>query len=283
MADLKLNNITPNGVGKIKLGSSDVQKIYNGSTLVWPISPTPAPCTGYEFANKAELQTAVNLWVSDRASAITTYGEINIWCTGNITDMSGLFGTHPTFNDDISNWNVSNVITMESMFVFSAFNQDISSWDVSSVTNMQSMFEGASSFNQPLNTWDTSSVTNMNEMFQNATVFNQNIDSWNVSSVTRMRLMFNEAIAFNGDISSWDVGSVTDMQGMFQEASVFNQNIGSWNVGNVTSMSFMFVRATLFNQDLSNWCVTSFSSEPSGFSIDSALIAANKPVWGTCP
>jgi hypothetical protein len=38
MGDLKLNNITPDGVGKIKLGSTNVQKIYNGSTLVFPTS-----------------------------------------------------------------------------------------------------------------------------------------------------------------------------------------------------------------------------------------------------
>ena len=38
-------------------------------------------------------------------------------------------------------WDVSNVTSMEDMFVFAfAFNADISSWDVSSVTNMNSMF-----------------------------------------------------------------------------------------------------------------------------------------------
>jgi uncharacterized protein (TIGR02145 family) len=42
MADFKLNGITPDGVGKIKLGSVDVQEIYMGSTLVWPISPFPS-------------------------------------------------------------------------------------------------------------------------------------------------------------------------------------------------------------------------------------------------
>jgi uncharacterized protein (TIGR02145 family) len=46
MADLKLNNTTPDGVGKIKLGSTNVQKIYKGSTLVWPTSPGPAPDPG---------------------------------------------------------------------------------------------------------------------------------------------------------------------------------------------------------------------------------------------
>ena len=41
MADLKLNGITPDGVGKIKLGGSNVQKIYSSSTLVWPLSVLP--------------------------------------------------------------------------------------------------------------------------------------------------------------------------------------------------------------------------------------------------
>ena len=41
MADFKLNGITPDGVGKIKLGSVDVQEIYMGSTLVWPSSVLP--------------------------------------------------------------------------------------------------------------------------------------------------------------------------------------------------------------------------------------------------
>ncbi len=36
MSDLKLNGITPDGVGKIKLGNTDVQKIYSNETLVWP-------------------------------------------------------------------------------------------------------------------------------------------------------------------------------------------------------------------------------------------------------
>ena len=55
MADLKLNGVTPAGIGKIKLGSIKVQKVYSGSTLVWPLYPGEVTiceyiCTGYEFA-----------------------------------------------------------------------------------------------------------------------------------------------------------------------------------------------------------------------------------------
>lgn len=182
MADLKLNGITPQGIGKINLGSSAVQKIYSNSTLVWPPS-TPAPCTGYSFADKAELQTAVNLWVSDRTSAIATYGEINTWCTGNVTSMSSLFRDKNSFNDDISNWDVSNVTNMGLMFNnVTSFNQNIGSWNVSSVTSMNGMFNGASSFNQDIGSWDVSSVANMSYMFAYTSAFNQDISNWCVSN-----------------------------------------------------------------------------------------------------
>ncbi|GIR27126.1 MAG: hypothetical protein CM15mP42_00760 [Methanobacteriota archaeon] len=48
-----------------------------------------------------------------------------------------MFFSADNFNQDISDWDVSNVVDMKYMF-FSAdsFNQDISDWDVSSVTNM---------------------------------------------------------------------------------------------------------------------------------------------------
>ena len=97
-----------------------------------------------QFQTKAELQAAVNLWVSNNATALSTYGEINTWDVSQITDMSELFRDKTTFNDDISNWNVSSVTDMEYMFFNAeAFNQPLNDWDVSSVTDMERMFESA--------------------------------------------------------------------------------------------------------------------------------------------
>ncbi|MEQ9425952.1 MAG: BspA family leucine-rich repeat surface protein, partial [Cyclobacteriaceae bacterium] len=112
-------------------------------------------------------------------------------CTSGITDMSYLFDGKSSFNQDISSWDVSQVVNMEKVFNNAhAFNQDISNWDVSSVTNMYAMFFNAQVFNQDLSSWNVGAVTNMGAMFNSATLFNQDISSWDVSSVIYMDAMF---------------------------------------------------------------------------------------------
>ena len=115
----------------------------------------------YPFTTKAELQTAVNLWISDNTSALATYGEINTWDTMAITDMANLFDSKTTFNSNISNWDVSSVTTMQLMFNgATSFNQPINNWRVINVVNMSNMFNGANAFQQPLNLWELNSLTN---------------------------------------------------------------------------------------------------------------------------
>ena len=83
------------------------------------------------------------------------------------------------------------------------FNEDISDWDTSSVITMEAMFCCAENFNQPIGKWDVSKVTNMECMFCGALVFNQAIGKWNVSSVTNMYDMFNDAKSFNLENAPW--------------------------------------------------------------------------------
>ena len=107
------------------------------------------------------------------------------------------------FNEDISGWDVGNVISMQQLFR----EQDSISplevgmflqspiWVRSSeervhlinpleigmcgVTIMTSMFYSATSFNQDLSNWDMSSVILAGEIFRNAQSFNQPIGDWN--------------------------------------------------------------------------------------------------------
>merc|ERR1712032_1205490 len=92
---------------------------------------------------------------------------------------------------------VSRVIDMQVMFADTfSFNQDLSNWDVSSITNMEVMFSDAKSFNQDLSNWDVSRVTNMGAMFSAAKSFNQDLSNWDVSRVADMQSMFLEASFF---------------------------------------------------------------------------------------
>ena len=74
----------------------------------------------FQPQTKEELQAAVNLWVDDNESAVTTYGYINNWDVSLITDMSELFFNKTNFNNDISNWDVSNVTNMYSCLLYTS-------------------------------------------------------------------------------------------------------------------------------------------------------------------
>ena len=241
--------------------------------------------TGHKFTTNDALSEAVYMWISDKTSAATTYGDISTWDTSLITDMSGLFKGYATFNDDISNWDTTKVTNMSEMFYGAYyFNQDlgwdtssvadmsymfsrsglwggVGDWITSSVTNMEQMFSDTMYFKEYIGNWDTSSVTNMKNMFSGATAFNNGKEkgmqgspmNWDTSSVHDMSGMFGGATAFNGDIGNWCTSSVHDMSDMFNDAVAFNGDITSWDTHNVHDMSAMFWGAEAFNQDIGSW------------------------------
>ncbi|MBT7929634.1 BspA family leucine-rich repeat surface protein, partial [Candidatus Peregrinibacteria bacterium] len=176
--------------------------------------------------------------------------DINNWDVSNVTDMRSMF-QHSQFNQNISNWNVSGVTVMNFMFDDTLFNQDINDWDVSNVDDMRAMFY-SSQFNKNISNWNVSSVTDMGGMFSGSQ-FNQSIANWDVSNVTDMSSMFYNS-PFNQNISAWNLSVVTDISSMFF-GSPFNQSISDWDVSNVEDMRYMFYDSQ-FNQNISNWNVS---------------------------
>ena len=141
----------------------------------------------------------------------------------NYNKAKGIFQKINIKYIDISNWNVSNVKTMNCMFAFCDELKsvgDISKWDVSNVTDMYGMFLDCKFFNQDISKWDVSNVTDMYSMFYDCKLFNQDISSWNVSNVTDMAQMFRGCISFNQDLSSWNVSKVIYKNGAFDNCPI---------------------------------------------------------------
>eukprot|EP00971_Amphidinium_carterae_P279903 5556526-Amphidinium_carterae.1 len=120
-----------------------------------------ASAAAFTLANREALRLAVIEWMSNELvweDKYARYGDINLWDTSNVTDMSGLFEGVLGFNFLIGGWNTSQVTNMSHMFAGAfLFNQDIGDWNTTKVQDMSCMFCGANMFSgQGIGKWDTS-------------------------------------------------------------------------------------------------------------------------------
>lgn len=169
-----------------------------------------------------------------------TYVPNNLPTT--VTNTASMFNSCYEFNDsNISFWNTSNVFNMSEMF-YSAntFNQNLNGWNTSAVTDLSFMFFDATNFNGNIESWNTGNVTDLNYMFTNAQSFNSNIGNWNTVNVTSMYNMFQNAISFDANIGPWNVINVQYMDSMFEDATIFNQDLTSWCVVKIDTEPYGF-------------------------------------------
>jgi len=108
------------------------------------------------FKNKKELKDSILQWFNDDTRCERTFGHIKDWDVSRITNMDYLFN----YEDDVllCNYTIN----------FYNFNDDISKWDVSNVISMKNLFEDNKHkvFNNSLKHWDTSKVTNIDYIYQ---------------------------------------------------------------------------------------------------------------------
>ena len=131
------------------------------------------------------------------------------------------------FNDiDVSNIDSFCNSKDEGIFQETKFKYiDISDWDVSNVTKMMSMFYKCEELKSvgDISEWDVSNVTDMAYMFTRCENLNQDISKWGVSSVTDMSYMFFDCKKFNQDISKWNVSKVMYKKGAFDNCPIKNE------------------------------------------------------------
>jgi len=212
-------------------------------------------------------------------------GGFRYWDLGSTCDDFGqMFNGNTNFDADLSLWDTSNAILMDSMFNDTNFNNlgqtGIGNWNTSNVTTMSNMFN-STPFNQDIGSWDVGNVVNMQQMFDDAAEFNNggssSISGWNTSNVTAMRQMFIRYRDFNQPIGTWDVSNVTTFFRMFERSQSndqFNQDLGNWNintgVGVNVSMEEMFADMDNFNNggspSISGWNTSRVNNMSSMFS-----------------
>ena len=137
-------------------------------------------------ADDSTIRTAVALWFSDNAAAMSTYGPISKWDTSGVTDMSWLFCVRQTSENGSPHFSMDNPLDEPASYYescvhpasASSFNEGIGAWDTSGVTTMYWMFGYALAFNQDISAWDTSRVTDMSHLFKHAEAFNADIGAW---------------------------------------------------------------------------------------------------------
>ena len=220
------------------------------------------------------------------AQSLTRY--IGLGCL-NVSDMFKMFLDAHSFNQDISNWNIMNVVNMDEMFggtqslddyykclIHLSFSSnenwpydwsDLCTFTPLTKQELQTAVdlwvdENAAALETygEINTWDVRFITDMSDLFRDRTTFNDDISNWDVSNVTNMSYLFFNAHQFYQDLSIWDVSNVTNMTAMFQDANSFNSDISDWDVSNVTNMTAMFKAAYSFDRDLSTWNVSNVVS-----------------------
>ena len=274
-------------VNNLKLGDTQISKVYIGEDLIWQnVNPdfiftidTRNISTGSTLSNQFKLplhsSSTVNAtvyWGDGTSDVINVYNQAETTHTYStegeyIITISGVINGWQFNNTgdrlkilDIMNWGTFT-ININSGF-YACTNLTCSATDAPTIitSTLLNYFRLCRNFNGAIGNWDVSGVTSIGSMFNNATVFNQPLNNWDVSNVISFSSVFSFAVNFNQDISNWNTGNGTSMSAMFYGAYNFNQPLDSWDVSSVTTMLQMFRDAYIFNQSLNSWDVSSVTN-----------------------
>ena len=167
--------------------------------------------------------------------------------TTELTKMNSMFAGYGQQSIDVSNFNTSNVTTMERMFI----NCDslvgikgLNHFDTSKVTDMSAMFYFCCNLaSLDVSNFNTSNVINMGGMFNRCRLLTSlNLSNFDTSKVTDMGSMFYDCNGLTSlNLSNFDTSKVTDMFGMFMNCSgLTSLNLSNFDTSKVTDMESMF-------------------------------------------
>ncbi|CAH0447825.1 hypothetical protein SM033_00001 [Vibrio phage vB_VpaM_sm033] len=229
----------------------------------------PVFASNWDLTNITSIDSIFFFSDAANASGVETWTN-----TGNLVSMRYAFNGNSSLNQDLSNFDTSNVQDFFSTFSgCSAFTgTGLSSWDVGSASTMASMFNGCINFNEDLSLWNVINCNNFDSTFSGCRVFNNGEAAgsstkplaWDINTTAsggvEMESMFKNAWVFNQDITTWNMSNVDNMLKMFQDARAFNNGNAAgvshavnWDTTRAETTSYMFDSAWAFNGDISSW------------------------------
>ena len=110
------------------------------------------------FANRSELQPALNAWCANASTAAEKWGMVRAWDVSRVEDLSYAFCSQ--HGADACSGNESQCHAD-----CASFNADLNAWSVSRVSTLFCAFSGASRFNSALEGWNVSRVETFQYMY----------------------------------------------------------------------------------------------------------------------
>ena len=258
-------------------GFKDYQKITNisqfGTSVVWNLTYNSNNKNFFSCINLT--LTATDFWdrviqgntsirdFFNSCTKITNLPGAETWDMSGLTYTSGAF-RGCQFNQDISGWDVSNMLTNTAMIANnSVFNQEIGVWDTTKWTSTDFFFADCTTFNKPL-PWTFHPTANLifTACFSSCFAFDQDLSTWNMQNATILNSMFQSATAFTGiGVGSWVLNKPVNLYRMFFGASNFNADISGWNYELVTNIGGFLQSATSFSTENYDKLLISWASQ----------------------
>ncbi|MFT8639044.1 BspA family leucine-rich repeat surface protein [Bifidobacterium sp.] len=268
------------------------------------------------FQSTAMLKTPLGISSWNTTGVFTTASMFNGWATG-VTDFVDTVVNLDLATNNVSNWNVSNVTSFDSMFrgASKAKKVDLTGWDTSKVTTMANMFYGAHALQYILGISDFEmlNVTNVSSMFRewgNSVTFDGssvNLDIkagangvWDLTSLTSANAMFYQANRIrNIDVTGWQITRMSGTNGGVDLARVFFETfqlktitgVSGWDVSGAHSIMQMFYRwardvtdfpaDSSYKLDLGAWDVSNVTTFDTLFYQSTKVNRVNVSGWDT--
>ena len=240
-------------VNNLKLGDTQISKVYIGEDLIWQnVNPdfiftidTRNTSTGSTLSNQFKLP----LHSSSTVNATVYWGDgtsdvINVYNQAETTHTYSTEGEYIiTISGVINGWQFNN--TGDRLKIL-----DIMNWGTFTI-NINSGFYACTNLTCSATDAPTIITSTLLNYFRLCRNFNGAIGNWDVSGVTSISSIFNNASAFNQPLNNWDVSNVISFSNVFAFATNFNQDISDWDVSNATTLSSFMAGKTSANYNAS--------------------------------